>query len=68
MGYCVWELWESPNSDLGSGSWFGEEVFQIEGKRCARPGAQRMQHILTIKSSSVWLTHDVLKCSSSREC
>ena len=26
------ELWESPHSNLGSGRWFGEEVFQAEEK------------------------------------
>lgn len=38
MQYCVLELWESPNSKLGSGRCFGEEVFQAEEK--VRPGLE----------------------------
>ena len=38
MQYCVLELWESPNSKLGSWRCFGEEVFQAEEK--VRPGLE----------------------------
>lgn len=42
IGYCVSELWESPDSDLVSGRWFEEEVLQrgkdvpgLEPKECS---------------------------------
>jgi len=51
-GYCVWELWESPNSDLGSRRWFGEEVFQAEGKIMCQAWSQENVAYSDNKSSS----------------
>lgn len=58
MQYCVLELWESPNSNLGSGRWFGEEVFQAEEKvtpglvQACTPEWFSLAYTLSIK---VWL-------------